>query len=74
MNNSHITMTNGLDITEAQFMTMNTKEQNLMLFKNVVHIRGQFKDYKFHKKVQYVWLTVLTAIATGMMGIRGWLI
>jgi len=54
------TMNNGLDITEGQFMELKTKEQNLMLFKNLVHIRKQFKDYKFHKKIQYVWLSALS--------------
>jgi len=44
---------NGLDITEEQFMQMGTKEQNLMLFRNLVHIRSKFKDYKVHRKVQY---------------------
>ena len=53
-------MNNGLDITEGQFMELKTKEQNLMLFKNLVHIRKQFKDYRFNKKVQYVWLSALS--------------
>ena len=62
---------NGLDITEAQFMRMNSKERDLTMFKNMTHIRKQFKDYSFHKKVQYVWLSVLTAACGIIAGIRG---
>jgi len=61
---------NGLDITEEQFMQMGTKEQNLMLFRNLVHIRSKFKDYKVHRKVQYVWLVVLTTLLCGFAGLR----
>ncbi len=52
---------NGLDITETQFMKLNSKDRDIMMFRNVVHIRKQFKDYKVHKKIQYWWLSVLTA-------------
>jgi len=58
-------MNNGLDITEEQFMKMRTKEQNLILFKNLTHIRKRFKDYSFHRKINYVWLLVLS-IALGL--------
>ena len=54
----------GLDITEEQFMKMNSKERDLIMFKNVIHIRKRFKDYSFHKKINYVWLVILT-IALG---------
>lgn len=66
-------MSNGLDISEAQFMKMKTKEQNLMLFRNLVHIRKQLKDYKIHKKIQYVWLSVLTAVAATLLGLNNWI-
>ena len=62
---------NGLDISEEQFMKMSSKERDLMMFRNVIHIRKQFKDYSFHKKVQYVWLSVLTAGLMILAGIRG---
>ena len=51
---------NGLDITEEQFIKMGSKERDLIMFKNVTHIRKKFKDYSFHRKIQYVWLSVLT--------------
>jgi len=67
-------MGNGLDITEEQFMEMKTKEQNLILFRNIVYIRKQFKDYKVNKKIQYAWLSVLTILSGAIIGIRGWFI
>ncbi|MHA1304770.1 MAG: hypothetical protein ACTSPI_13820 [Candidatus Heimdallarchaeaceae archaeon] len=57
-------MNNGLDITEEQFMKMNSKERDLIMFRNVTHIRKKFKDYSFHRKIQYVWLFALS-IAIG---------
>jgi len=51
---------NGLDITEEQFMKMGSKERDLIMFRNVTYIRKRFKDYSFHRKIQYVWLGVLT--------------
>jgi len=62
---------NGLDITEEQFIKMNSKERDLIMFRNVTHIRKQFKDYNFHKKVQYVWLGVLTIGFGIVAGIKG---
>ena len=62
---------NGLDISEEQFMQMNSKQRDLTMFRNMTHIRKQFKDYAFHKKVQYVWLTVLTAALGIIAGIKG---
>ncbi len=63
-------MNNGLDISEAQFMGMKTKEQNLMLFRNVVHIRKQFISYGVTKKIQYWWLSSLTALTATLFGIK----
>jgi len=62
----------GLDITEAQFIKLSSKDRDIMMFRNVVHIRKQFKDYNFHKKVQYVWLSVLTVITATFFGIKTW--
>ncbi len=61
---------NGLDISEEQFMKINQKEQNLILFRNVTYIRKKFKDYSFHRKIQYVWLSFLT-VALGLKGLIG---
>lgn len=51
---------NGLDITEEQFMKMNSKERDKMIFRNLVFIRKQFEDYNITKKIQYCWLAILT--------------
>jgi hypothetical protein len=56
----------GLDITEDQFMKMSSKERDLIMFKNMIHIRGKLKNYSFHRKIQYVWLGLLT----GFIGIK----
>ncbi len=58
-------MNNGLDISEEQFIRMGSKDRDLMMFRNVTHIRKKLKDYSFHRKIQYVWLFALT-IALGL--------
>ncbi|MHA1383273.1 MAG: hypothetical protein ACTSR3_05910 [Candidatus Helarchaeota archaeon] len=62
-------MNNGLDITENQFLKLSAKERDLIMFRNVVHIRKQLKDYRFHKKIQYAWLSILSCL----LGIRKYL-
>lgn len=64
---------NGLDITEDEFCRMAINDQNLILFKNIIFIRRKFDNYAFTKKVQYVWLTLLTSLMMAFMGIKGWL-
>jgi hypothetical protein len=54
-------MSDALDITEEQFLKMSAKERDLIMFRNVTCIRKNFRDYSFHRKIQYVWLGVLTA-------------
>ena len=65
-------MNNGLDINEDDFLGMKIKDQNLILFKNVVHIRRKFTDYQLTKKVQYVWLTILSTMVLGWLGFKTW--
>lgn len=69
-----IIMNEGLDISEEQFLSMGSKERDLIMFRNMVYIRKQFKDYRLNKKIQYVWLSVLTVFAAACIGIRGWFI
>ncbi len=64
-------VSNGLDITEEQFMKMKSIDRDLVMFRNMTQIRIHFKDYSFHKKVQYVWLSVLSAAMGILAGIRG---
>jgi len=67
------TMNDGLDINEAQFMKLSTKERDIMIFRNVVHIRKQIKEYKLHKKIQYAWLSVLTVLVAAFYGIKNFI-
>ena len=64
-------MAPGLDINEGTFMSMDSKERDLTMFKNMVYIRKQFKNYKVNKKIQYVWLSILTTATLVLMGIKG---
>lgn len=51
---------NSLDITLNQFKKMKAIDRDEIIYQNLVHIRKKVGDYKLHKKIQYVWLSVLT--------------
>ncbi len=53
-------MNNGLDISEGHFMKLNVKERDVIIFRNLIRIRKQLKDYNLHKKINYIWLFLLT--------------
>jgi len=53
-------MVNGLDITEEQFLKMRSKDRDLIIFRNVIYNRKRLKDYSLNKKIQYVWLSIIT--------------
>lgn len=57
---------NGLDLDLNQFCKMSAKDRDLVIFKNLVFIRKNLNDGKFHNKIVYAWLTVLT----GVMGLK----
>lgn len=68
---------NGLEINESQFCNMTGKQQNLILFKNTVKIEKKIniinerdENYKLNKKIQYWWLSSLTTIFFGYLGIK----
>ena len=50
----------GLDISEEQFMKLATKERDVMIFRNLIYVRKQLKSYHLHKKINYIWLFLLT--------------
>ena len=52
----------GLDIGLDEFKRMKSLDRDTLVYNNLINIRAKMGDYKFHKKVQYVWLTVLTAV------------
>lgn len=60
----------GLDMSEEDFCKMSQKDQNLILFKNVVYIRRKFLEYNLTKKLQYWWLSILTLIVLSWFGIK----
>ena len=58
-------MNNGLDISLSQFRKMKAIDRDILIYNNLVHIRKKVGDTKFHNKVIYTWLFVLT-IALGL--------
>lgn len=62
---------NGLNIRKEEFVKMPPKQQNLILFENTEQIKGLLKSDLFHRKIQYVWLSSLTA---GIVWAAKWLL
>ena len=62
-------MNNGLDISLEQFKRMKRTDRDVLIYNNLVHIRKNIGDTKFHRKIQYVWLFVLTTT----LGLRSFL-
>ena len=52
----------GLDIGLGEFKRMKSLDRDTLIYHNLISIRTKMGDYKFHKKVQYVWLSLLTAV------------
>ena len=50
----------GLDIDLNQFKRLKVIDRDEIIYKNLVYIRKNFKEYKLNKKIQYVWLGLLT--------------
>ncbi len=51
---------NNLDIRLAEFKRMKSIDRDILMYNNLVHIRKKVGDYQLHKKVQYIWLMILT--------------
>ncbi len=51
---------NGLDIGLKEFKRMKSLDRDVLMYNNLTHIRKRLGDYKLNKKIQYVWLTLLT--------------
>ena len=54
-------MENNLDIGLDEFKRMESKDRDILIYNNLINIRAKIGDYSFHKKIQYVWLSILTA-------------
>ena len=63
-------MMDNLDIGLAEFKRMKSLDRDILVYNNLVHIRKKIGDYKLHKKIQYVWLSVLT-VALGFKKFAG---
>lgn len=55
---------NYLSIGVSEFKKMKAIDRDVLIYNNLIDIRSKIGDYKFNKKIQYVWLTILT-IALG---------
>jgi hypothetical protein len=55
-------MEGNLDIGLCEFKRMKSIDRDILIYNNLVHIRKKIEDYKFHKKLQYVWLSILTIL------------
>ena len=51
---------NGLNINNEEFKSLNAPQQRAILFENLNHVKSLIGRYKFHQKIHYVWLSVLT--------------
>jgi hypothetical protein len=56
----------GLEIGLDSFKKMKAQDRDILIYQNVLEIRGKFDDYKFHRKITYTWLFILTSF----MGIK----
>jgi len=61
---------NHLDINLKQFKSMKSLDRDELIYQNLVHIRKMMGDYKLNKKIQYVWLSLLTIF----VGVRKFLV
>ena len=53
-------MANGLDIGLDEFKRMRSMDRDILIYNNLIHIRKSMGDNKFHKKITYTWLFVIT--------------
>lgn len=63
-------MENNLDIGLNEFKRMKSIDRDILIYNNLVHIRKKIEDYRFHKKLQYAWLSIL-AILLGLKKFMG---
>lgn len=60
-----MTSSAGLDISEEQFIKLPSKERDLIIFRNLSHNRRKVKNDTLNRKLQYIWLGILT-VALGL--------
>jgi len=62
-------MEEGLNVGIDQFKKMSSKDRDAVMFTNMVHLRGKIKNDQLNKKIQYIWLFILT----GVLGLKNML-
>lgn len=71
----------GLDIGLTEFKRMRSLDRDISIFNNLkymskklddhqIKMEKKFTDYKFHKKIQYVWMSVLTTGVLILLGFK----
>ncbi len=63
----------GLDIDEAQFMKLKPAERDLLIYKNLRGFCDMDHKSKFHLKIQYVWLSILTLVTASVLGFKSFI-
>ena len=58
----------GTGLTELK--KMNALNRDIKMFQNFEHVKKLLSNYQTTKKVQYTWLSVLTAIVLTIVGLR----
>ena len=53
-------MNNGLEVGVNEFKRMKSIDRDVMMYNNIIHIRKKVCSYRFHKKITYCWLVLLT--------------
>ena len=62
-------MSDGLSITKKEFLDLPTKQQNAILFENTEQIKRMVKSYVVQQRINFGWLTGLTAIGSWLVTI-----
>lgn len=74
-------MVEGLDVTVDEFKKLPITQRHIVLYKNVsetrksidllhIELLGKVTEYRFHRKVQYWWLGVLTTVVLAITGLK----
>lgn len=63
----------GLEVGLKEFKRMKGLDRDIIMYNNLKHIRKKLGDYKLHKKLQYWWLSVLTAAFLTWLGIKNFM-
>jgi hypothetical protein len=58
-------MVNGLTISCGDFQKLPRIQKDTVIYENLLYIRKKLDNYNLNKKIQYLWLSVLTAV-TGL--------